>query len=82
MILVFAQWCVNQDLDPLVLYRKAYPDQMNNAVLQQTLDLTVSKEEAGDIDDSTLLGVLSMFDNDELAYVVSQEIERISKENK
>jgi len=82
MILVFAQWCVNQDLDPLALYRKAYPDQMNNAVLQQTLDLTVSKEEAGDIDDSTLLGVLSMFDNDELAYVVSQEIERISKENK
>jgi hypothetical protein len=80
MILVFAQWCVNHDLDPLALYQKAYPDQMNNAVLQQTLDLTVSKEEAGDIDDSTLLGVLSMFDNDELAYVVSQEIDRIAKE--
>ncbi len=79
MILVFAQWCVNHDLDPLVLYRKAYPDQMSNAVLQQTLDLTVSKEEAGDIDDSTLLGVLSMFDNDELAYVVSQEMDRITK---
>lgn len=82
MILVFAQWCVNHDLDPLALYRRAYPDQINNAVLQQTLDLTVSKEEAGDIDDTTLLGVLSMFDNDELAYVVSQEIERISKRNK
>lgn len=82
MILVFAQWCVNHDLDPLALYRRAYPDQINNAVLQQTLDLTVSKEEAGDIDDTTLLGVLSMFDNDELAYVVSQEIERISKGNK
>jgi hypothetical protein len=82
MILVFAQWCVNHDLDPLALYRKAYPDQMNNTVLQQTLDLTVSKDEAGDIDDSTLLGVLSMFDNDELAYVVSQEIDQIAKSNK
>jgi hypothetical protein len=82
MILVFAQWCVNHDLDPLALYRRAYPDQINNAVLQQTLELTVTKEEAGDIDDSTLLGVLSMFDNDELAYVVSQEMERISRENK
>jgi hypothetical protein len=79
MILVFAQWCVNHDLDPLALYRQAYPDQMNNAVLQQTLDLTVSKEEAGEINDSTLLGVLSMFDNDELAYVVSQEMDRIAK---
>jgi hypothetical protein len=82
MILVFAQWCVNHDLDPLALYHKAYPDQLNNTVLQQTLNLTVSKEEAGDIDDSTLLGVLSMFDNDELAYVVSQEIDRIAKDAK
>jgi hypothetical protein len=82
MILVFAQWCVNKDLDPLELYRKAYPDQINNAALQQTLALTVTKEEAGEIDDSTLLGVLSMFDNDELAYVVTQEIERITRKTR
>jgi hypothetical protein len=82
MILVFAQWCINQDLDPLELYRKAYPDQIHNIALRQALDLTVSKEDAGDIDDSTLLGVLYMFDNDELAFIVSQEIERIAKMRK
>ncbi|MEX2460520.1 MAG: hypothetical protein WD469_04355 [Paenibacillaceae bacterium] len=79
MILIFAQWCVNNALDPLVLYRKAYPDQMNNPALQQTLNLTVTKEEAGEIDDATLLSVLSMFDNDELAYVVTQEIDQLAK---
>jgi hypothetical protein len=79
MILVFAQWCINQDLDPVILYQKAYPDQIHNAALKQALDLTVSKDEAGEIDDFTLLGVLSMFGNDELAFVVTQEIENQSK---
>ncbi len=27
MILVFAQWCVNADLDPKTLYLEAYPQQ-------------------------------------------------------
>ncbi|WRU97694.1 hypothetical protein RYX51_12250 [Priestia filamentosa] len=32
MILVFAQWCVNHDLDPFELYIRAYPNQRENAV--------------------------------------------------
>jgi hypothetical protein len=79
MILVFAQWCVNNDLNPVDLYKRAYPQQTVNTALQQALELTVSKEESGEIDDSTLLSVLSMFDNDELAYVISQEIEKMPK---
>lgn len=74
MILVFAQWCVNHDIDPLGLYRQAYPSQPENVQLKQMLELTVSKEEAGEIPHETLLGVLSLFGNEDLAIVVTEEI--------
>lgn len=74
MILVFAQWCVNQGVDPEELYRQAYPNQQGNEQLQQVLKLVVPKEEAGDIPDETVLGVLSMFGNDDLAMVVAETI--------
>jgi hypothetical protein len=80
MILVFAQWCVNNDLDPAELYKKAHPDQGTNPSLQQGIDLTVPKEESEEIPDSTLLGVLSLFGNTDLAIVVSQAIKE--KQNK
>jgi hypothetical protein len=76
MILVFAQWCVNHDLNPAELYARAYPDQPHNESLQQAFDLTVPKEEAGDIPDNTILGVLSLYGNEELAFVVTEEISR------
>jgi hypothetical protein len=76
MILIFAQWCVNHELDPAELYRIAYPEQMDNVSLRQALDLTVSREEAGDVPDHTLLGVLSLFGNEELAFVVTEEIRK------
>ena len=82
MILVFAQWCINHDLDPAALYHAAYPDQPNNASLQQALDLTVSKEEAGEVADGTVLGVLSLFGNEELAFIVTQEIDKRNKRNR
>lgn len=77
MILVFAQWCINHELDPAALYRKAYPNQGKNPALKQALELTVSKDEAGEISNETLLGVLSLFGNDDLAFVVSEEMERL-----
>lgn len=79
MILVFAQWCVNNDLDPAGLYKRAYPDQTDNPALLQTIELTVPKDEAGDIPDDTVLGVLSLFGNEELSFVVTQEIDRRGK---
>ncbi|KGX92001.1 hypothetical protein N781_02955 [Pontibacillus halophilus JSM 076056 = DSM 19796] len=75
MILVFAQWCVNQDLDPVALYKQAYPDQGENTSLQQGVALTVSKQESEHIPDQTLLGVLSLFGNDDLAFVVNEVIQ-------
>ncbi|WP_100372855.1 hypothetical protein [Bacillus sp. FJAT-45037] len=77
MILVFAQWCINHDLEPVELYKRAYPTQVDNPSLKQALDLTVSKEEAGEIEDATLLGILSLFGNEDLAFVVTEEMELI-----
>lgn len=79
MILVFAQWCVNHQLEPAEIYEKAYPNQIKNIALTQAIDLTVPKEEAGEIANETLLGVLSLFGNEELAYVVSKEIEKMNR---
>lgn len=81
MILVYAQWCINNDLDPAELYTQAYPQQHANERLARGMELTVSKEEAGDITDETLLGVLSMFGNEDLGMVVSEAIEQ-KKKNK
>ncbi|MBT2655740.1 hypothetical protein J7E81_10920 [Bacillus sp. ISL-18] len=76
MILVFAQWCVNHDLDPEEVYLRAYPNQSSNPALREAIELTVPKEEAGEIADETLLGVLSLFGNDDLAFVITEEIQK------
>lgn len=79
MILVFAQWCVNHNLDPIEIYARAYPQQTANSALQQAIDLTVPKEEAGDIPEDTLLGVLSLFGNDDLAFIVTEEMSKLKE---
>ncbi|MFY0544389.1 hypothetical protein [Brevibacillus sp. H7] len=79
MILVFAQWCVNHELDALELYHRAYPQQGANTLLRQMMEVTVPKEESEEIPDATLLGVLSLFGNDDLAFVVNEEIEKRRK---
>ncbi|MFB0828627.1 hypothetical protein ACEU2D_03200 [Brevibacillus laterosporus] len=78
MILVFSQWCINHGLDPHELYQRAYPKQGQNPLLDQIMELTVPKEEAGTIENDTLLAMLSMYENDDLAFVVSEEIERLA----
>lgn len=80
MILIYAQWCINHDLDPKGIYEKAYPNQMENDALIEALELTVPKQESDDIDDQTVLNVLQLFGNDDLAFIVQEEIEK--RENK
>jgi beta-galactosidase GanA len=76
MILIFAQWCINHDLDPIGLYQSAYPNQLKNHTLEETMELTVPKNEAEEISDETVLYVLQLFGNDDLAFVVQSEIEK------
>ncbi len=79
MILVFSQWCRNHDLDPLELYERAYPNQGKNVQLQNVVEMTVPKAESSDIPAETVLQVLQLFGNDDLAFVVSEEMERLKK---
>ena len=79
MILVFAQWCINHDLEPEEIYLRAYPNQSANPALREAIELTVPKDEAGEVSDETLLGVLSLFGNDDLAFVVTEEKQKRKK---
>src|SRR5699024_3630742 len=79
MILIYAQWCINNDLDPQTLYEEAYPEQMKNKTLLDVLELTVPKEESENIPDQTVLNVLQLFGNDDLAFIVQREIDRLNK---
>ncbi|MEC2305442.1 MULTISPECIES: hypothetical protein [Heyndrickxia] len=79
MALIFAQWCVNNGLDPKALYSRAYPQQEKNGLLEEALALTVPKEEAGEISSGTVLNVLSLFGNDDLAFVVSEENAKLKR---
>jgi len=79
MILIYAQWCINHDLDPQALYREAYPEQPDNKALTEALQQTVVKEEADEIANDLVLNVLQLFGNDDLAFVVQQEIQKRKK---
>lgn len=79
MILVFTQWCIDHELDPEEIYRQAYPFQSGNQALREAIELTVPKEESGEVTDQTLINVLSLFGNDDLPLIVTQEITKMKK---
>lgn len=57
MILVFSQWCINHDLEPEAIYLRAYLNQSANLALREAIELTVPKDEAGEVSDETIMGV-------------------------
>lgn len=77
MIQVFVNWSMRNDLDPVQLYQRAYPSQAKN----EALFLAVEEAEPFDMEfgDDTLLELLQMFGNDDLAFVVSEEMEKIRR---
>lgn len=72
MILLYAQWCINHELDPEMIYEKAYPHQPKNQQLLDAIDQTLPKAEADPVPLSSLLEVLSWFEQNELAFYVSE----------
>lgn len=72
MILIFAQWCINNELDPFEVYKKAYPKQGANDRLEKVMDSIVTKEESDFISVETVLNLLSMYGNEDLAFVISE----------
>lgn len=80
MILIYAQWCVNHNLNPETLYQEAYPEQIQNKTLLDVLELTVPKNESEVIPNETVLNVLQLFGNDDLAFIVKREMDRLAKD--
>ncbi|MDV6378632.1 hypothetical protein ORD22_10440 [Sporosarcina sp. GW1-11] len=74
MIRLFVKWCTNHQLDPHVLYQKAYPEQSANAALKKVIEDDDGFEELH-IDNETMLDVLQLFGNIDLAFVVTDEME-------
>lgn len=79
MVLLFAQWCVNNDINPHELYKKAYPHQMKNDALDKALEQTVSKEKSEYISKNIIVSLLQIFGNDDLAFEVAQIEEKDEK---
>lgn len=75
MIMIFAQWCVNNDLDASELYQRAYPNQPINKELIQIMEETVAKEESEEISTDVVQHVLQIFGNDDLAFVIQEIID-------
>lgn len=75
MIQLFVQWCQNHEIDPLLLYQKAYPAQGPN----EAMKLIIENNEPLDLDieSNTLIEILQLFGNDDLAFVVSEEIVKL-----
>ncbi|HLQ71806.1 MAG TPA: hypothetical protein VK142_08380 [Bacillota bacterium] len=80
MILVYAQWCVNNDIDPKALYKQAYPEQHIPALLDDVLDSTVPKDESEKITDDTVIQILQVYGNDDLAFAIVEK-KKTKKEN-
>lgn len=77
MIQLFVNWALSHELDPLELYKRAYPAQSANEALDKAIEQADPAET--EVSDETLLDILQMFGNDDLAFVVSEEMERIKK---
>ena len=73
MIRLFVQWCRNRDIDPAKLYAEAYPAQPVNPSLQAAID---GEDEQMNVGTDTMLEVLQLFGNDDLAFAVVQADQR------
>lgn len=71
MIQLFVQWCQSHEINPFTLYQKAYPSQATNEAMKSIIDENEPIDL--DIETSTLIEILQLFGNDDLAFAVSEE---------
>ena len=77
MIQLFVTWSLQNDLDPVQLYEKAYPAQSKNEALIRAVE--ESDPSDFEISNETLLDVLQLFGNDDLDFVASEEMEKLDR---
>lgn len=75
MVHLFIEWCRNHDYDPHKIYHRAYPEQAKNPILTEILQ-ELDDQKPIHIPNRTLLEILQMFGNDELAFVITDLIEQ------
>ena len=78
MIRLFVQWCANHQLDPHELYKRAYPNQQENVAMKNIIEQADAEDDIN-IDNETMLDVLQLFGNEDLAFIVADEIERLTQ---
>ncbi|WP_318614092.1 hypothetical protein [Sporosarcina sp. YIM B06819] len=78
MIRLFVQWCTNHQLDPHELYKRAYPHQPENVAMKNIIE-QADAEDNINIDNETMLDVLQLFGNEDLAFILADEIERLTQ---
>lgn len=76
MIQLFVHWCEARHLDPIALYQQAYPQQGKNPALLLAVEEAAAEPEEIEVGDGTMLEILQMFGNDDLAFAVSEEISK------
>jgi len=76
MVLIYAQWCVNNNFDCVELYEEAYPEQVDHSILKEVIHETVSKKESEEITDDVLFSVLGTFGNTDLIFVIQERLEK------
>ncbi|WP_391121939.1 hypothetical protein [Psychrobacillus sp. L3] len=70
MIHLFAQWCVNHDINAATLYKNAYSHQHDNGILLNIIEET--EKDSLQVDTETVIHVLQLFGNEDLAFEVSK----------
>lgn len=75
MIVVYAQWCIDHDVDPVKIYGRAYPEQGKNDLLLEVLEEPLEKEEPSAIDIMMLFEILQSYGNEDLAIAIQEEVE-------
>lgn len=78
MIRLFVQWCANHQLEPHELYKRAYPNQQENVAMKNIIEQADAEDDIN-IDNETMLDVLQLFGNEDLAFIVADEIERFAQ---
>ncbi|MDY0410419.1 hypothetical protein ACFFIS_16445 [Virgibacillus soli] len=79
MIACFVQWCMHNEIDATALYKKAYPTQPHNSLLEEVLDTIGENQINEQVSLDAVLQLLQIFGNDDLAFTVQEEAEKIRK---
>lgn len=74
MVHLFIEWCCENKLDPHTIYQLAYPNQEKNPVITELME-NLTDQQPLHIPNETLLDILQVFGNDELAFVIADLLE-------